>query len=99
LRTLIVIVIGIALLFVLIAIAAALSNRRIRGPFDGAMIFVWLWLAFVIVDGYVGVRGGHGLLMEIAIHALVFALPAGLAWYLSRQHRSTLLSAVSPRQE
>ena len=98
-RTLIVIVIGIAVLFIFIAVAAALSKRRTGKSLDGAMTFVWLWFAFVVVDCYVGVSAGHGLVMELLIHALVFALPAGLAWYLSRQHRSTHLSASVPPQE
>lgn len=88
-RTLIVIIIGIAVLFVFIALAAALSKRRAGNPLDGAMIFVWAWLVFAFIDCCLGVSAGHGLAMELMIHALLFALPAGLAWYLSRQHRST----------
>lgn len=97
-RTLIVIVIGIAVMFICIAVAAALSKRRPREPVDGAMVFVWLWLAFVVVDCYVGVSAGHGPVAELLIHALIFALPAALAWYLSRQHRSTHPAASVPPQ-
>jgi hypothetical protein len=99
LRTLLVILIGISVLFVCIAVASALNKGRASRPIDGAMIFVWLWLGFVIVDCYVGVRAGHGLALELALHALAFALPAGLAWYLSRRHRTTRPPAAAPLQE
>jgi hypothetical protein len=87
-RTLLVILIGIAALFVIIAIAAALNKGRSGRPIDGATVFVWLWLVFAIVDCYVGVSAGHGLALELAIHALVFAVPAALAWHLSRRQRA-----------
>ena len=87
-RTLLVILIGIAVLFAFIAIASALNKGRSGRPIDGAMIFVWLWLGFVIVDCSVGVSKGHGLGFELAIHALVFAVPAALAWYMSRRRRA-----------
>jgi len=99
LRTLLVILIGIALLFAFIAVAAAVNKGRHGTPLDGAMIFVWLWLGFVIVDCYVGVRAGHGLGLELAIHALVFAVPSAVAWYMSRRGRSGQLPAPSSRRE
>ncbi len=86
-RTLLVILIGITVLFAIVGIASTLSKGRSGKPIDGAMIFVWLWLGFVIVDCYVGVAAGHGLVLELAIHALVFAVPVALAWYLSRRNR------------
>lgn len=86
-RTLLLIVIGIAVLFFVIAVAAPLRNRRRGGPIDGAMVFAWLWLVFAIVDGYVGVSAGHGLVPEWAFHVVVFAVPAALAWYPSRGQR------------
>ncbi len=85
-RTLLVILIGIIVLFAVVGLASTLNRGRDGKPIDGAMIFVWLWLGFVLVDCYVGVKAGHGLFLELAIHALVFAVPTTLAWYLSRRH-------------
>ena len=93
-RTLLVIAIGIAVRFVVVAMAA-LRKRRRGGPIDGTMLFAWLWLVYAIVDCYVGVSAGHGRVPELAIYVLVLAAPAALARYLSRRQR------VSPplRQE
>jgi hypothetical protein len=87
LRTLLVILIGITALFASVGVASTLNKGRSGRPIDGAMVFVWLWLGFVLVDCYIGVRAGHGLALELAIHALVFAVPAALAWYLSRRNQ------------
>jgi hypothetical protein len=98
LRTLLVIVVGIAVLFAVIAIVSALNKGRSGKPIDGSITFIWLWLVFAITDCYVGVSAGHTLGLELAIHALVFAVPAALAWHLSRRNRTTD-SPESTRQQ
>jgi hypothetical protein len=97
LRTLLVIVIGIAMLFAVIAIVSALNKGRSGKPIDGATTFVWLWLVFAITDCYVGVNAGHDLGLELAIHALIFAVPVGLAWYLWRRSRARRPSESGPQ--
>jgi hypothetical protein len=86
-RTLIVILIGIVLAVAVRAVAGALARRRAGEHGDGSKLFIGLWAAFVVVDGYVGVTAGHSVASELAIHALVFVIPAGLAWYLAQRGR------------
>ena len=93
-RTTLIIALGVALAAAFDFFAAAMNGRR-RGPrsIDGGRIFIWAWLAFTLVDFVVGVMAGHGVMLELAIHALVFAVPATAAWYLSRRRR---LSGTPP---
>jgi len=84
-RTLLVIVIGIAFAVAFQRVAAKVNKRYGARKIDGGYWFIGLWLAFTLVDFAVGVAAGHGALLEVAIHALVFAVPAALAWYLSRR--------------
>jgi hypothetical protein len=85
-RTFLVIVVGVALA-VAFDLAAAAYNRRGRN-IDGGRWFIWAWLVFALADFGVGVAAGHGALLELAIHALVFAVPAAVAWHLSRRRRA-----------
>ena len=94
-RTTLIIALGVALAAAFDFLAAALSARRVGvRSIDGGRIFMWGWLAFTLVDFVVGVMAGHGAMLELAIHALVFAVPATAAWYLSRRRR---LSRTPPR--
>ena len=86
-RTFLVIALGCALAIVFDAVAAKVNRRYGSRNIDGGALFIWAWLAFTLVDFAVGVAAGHGALLEVAIHALVFAVPAALAWYLSRRRR------------
>jgi hypothetical protein len=84
-RTFIVIVIGVALAFAFDAIAAAVNSRRVTRGIDGGWLFIWAWLLIAVADFGVGVVSGHPVFTEVAIHALIFVVPAGVAWYLSRR--------------
>jgi hypothetical protein len=83
-RTAIVILIGVVLAVAFDAGAAA-WNRRAGRDTDGAHAFLWAWLAFTLADFGIGVAAGHGAVVELAIHALVFAVPAAVAVVLSRR--------------
>jgi hypothetical protein len=85
-RTAIVVVIGIALAAGF-DVGAAAWNRRAGRNADGMLGFLWTWLAFTLADFGIGVAAGHGAIMELAIHALVFAVPAAAAFVLSRRRR------------
>ena len=87
-RTLIAIVIGVALAFALDAIVAAVNSRRVTRGVDGGWLFIWAWLLISVADFGVGVATGHPVLVEVAVHALIFVVPAGVAWYLSRRRET-----------
>ena len=86
-RTTLIIALGAALAAAFDFLAALSVRRGAARGIDGGRIFIWAWLAFTLVDFVVGVMAGHGVMLELAIHALVFAVPATLAWYLSRRRR------------
>ena len=92
-RTFIVIVIGIALAGVVDAIAALVNDRRVTRGVDGGWLFIWAWLLVAIADFGVGVATGHPVLAEMAIHTLIFVLPAAVAWYLSRRRATPRVGA------
>ncbi len=87
-RTVLMTVIGVALAFAFDALAAALKRRGAARALDGGMLFVWIWLGIMIADFYLGVSEGNALPFEIAVHAFLFAVPAGVGWYLSRRRRA-----------
>lgn len=84
-RTLLMVLAGVVLALAFHLVAAAL-NRRGASRIDGARLFIWIWLAVASVDFWVGVDAGNSALLELGVHLLIFALPAALAWYLSRRH-------------
>ena len=87
-RTLLMTVIGVALAVAFDAVVAMLHQRRKSRDADGARLFIWIWLAITIVDFWVGVEDGHGILLELGVHLLIFVVPAAAAWYLSRRRRA-----------
>ncbi len=81
-------VIGLILLSVFVFVAAQINARKDKRTVDGAYLFVWVWLAVSIVNFCVGVFvANYSFATEIAVHVVVFGLPAGVAWYLSRKFR------------
>jgi hypothetical protein len=76
--------------FVVLAIfflGARLLNRGEGKPVDGAWIFIWVWLVAAVINMLVGVfAAGISLVIEIPVLAVVFGLPALVAWYLSRNY-------------
>ncbi|HEX9276804.1 MAG TPA: hypothetical protein VGA51_10470 [Casimicrobiaceae bacterium] len=92
-RTLLVTVIGLALAVAFDVVFELLRRRGKSGGADGARFFIWIWLAITIVDFWVGVEEGHGVPLELGVHALIFIVPAAAAWYLSRRRRA---STVKP---
>jgi hypothetical protein len=41
----------------------------------------------MVVDFYADVSEGNSIPLELGVHSLLFAVPAGAAWWLSRRHR------------
>ena len=92
-RTLLMTVIGVAFAVAFDIVVAALHQRGKSRGNDGARLFIWIWLAITIVDFWVGVEEGHAVSLELGVHALIFIVPAGAAWYLSRRRQA---STVKP---
>ena len=87
-RTLLMTVIGLALAVAFDVVLEMLRRRGKNRSADGARLFIWIWLAITAVDFWVGVEEGHGVSLELGVHALIFIVPAAAAWYLSRQRRA-----------
>jgi hypothetical protein len=57
--------------------------------FDGARIFIWVWLLGSLLNGAVGVFAAKiPLVNEIAAFIPIFGIPAAAAWYLSQRFRT-----------
>jgi hypothetical protein len=81
--------IGLILLSVFVFVTAQINQRNNRRGVDGAWIFIWVWLVVSTLNFFVGVVvAGYSVVTEIAVHVLVFGLPGGVAWYLSRKRRA-----------
>jgi len=76
--------------FVVLAIfflGSRLLNRGQDRKIDGAWIFIWVWLVAAVINLLVGVfAAGIPLIVEIPVLAVVFGVPALVAWYLSRTY-------------
>jgi hypothetical protein len=76
--------------FVVLAIfflGARLLNSGQDRKIDGAWIFIWVWLVAAVINLLVGVfAAGIPLIVEIPVLAVVFGVPALVAWYLSRTY-------------
>jgi len=92
-RTLLMVGIGLVLALFFDWIVAGLHKRESSRHGSGAELFLWIWIAVVSVDFWVGVDAGNGVLLELGVHVLVFALPAALAWYLARRRRAQRAAA------
>jgi uncharacterized membrane protein YwaF len=81
--------IGLILLSVFVFITAQINQRNNRRAVNGAGIFIWVWLVVSTLNFIVGVVvAGYSVATEVAVHVVVFGLPAGVAWYLSRKRRA-----------
>ena len=60
-----------------------------RGVADGARVFVWPWLAASLINMLVGVYWANlPYSAEIPVLAVVFGVPAALAWLVARRFGS-----------
>lgn len=81
--------IGLILLSVFVFVTAQINQRNNRRGVDGAWIFIWVWLVVSMLNFIVGVVvAGYSVATEVVVHVIVFGLPAGVAWYLSRKRRA-----------
>jgi hypothetical protein len=84
-RTAAMIVVGVVLAIAFDLIVAALKRRGHATGTDAGRLFITIWLGIMVVDFYVGVSEGNAIPLELGVHALLFLVPAGLAWWLSRR--------------
>jgi hypothetical protein len=85
-RTATMIVIGVVVALAFDLVVAALKARGHARETDAGRLFMLIWLGIMIVDFYIGVSEGNTVPLELGAHALVFAVPAAVAWWLTR-HR------------
>jgi hypothetical protein len=90
--------IGLLLLAVVHFGTAMLNRRRAGRPLNGHYAFICVWLAVSAVNFFIGVVvAGYGVLTELAVHAVIFGVPAGIAWYLARHGAQRRLPAGDMR--
>jgi hypothetical protein len=71
-----------------LVVIARMINASGRA-FDGARIFIWVWLLASLLNGAVGVFAAKiPLVNEIAAFIPIFGIPAAAAWYLSQRFRT-----------
>lgn len=88
-RTLLMVVTGVVLALAFHLIGAALNRKSAGRPGSSERLFIWIWLAVASVDFWVGVEAGNAASLELGVHVLIFALPAALAWHLSRRRQGS----------
>ncbi len=81
-RTLIIILVGLALLVFLLLI----SKREKRGR--AALAFIGLWLVASSVNLGIGLSHGYSLAEELLVHAVLFGIPAVAALAAWRRFRA-----------
>jgi hypothetical protein len=86
-RTAAMIVVGVVLAIAFDLVVSALKRRGRARETDGGHLFILIWLGVMVVDFYAGVSEGNSIPLELGVHSLLFAVPAGAAWWLSRRHR------------
>ena len=87
-RTAAMIVIGVVLAIVFDLVVSWLKRTGRARQSDSGRLFILIWLGIMVVDFYAGVSEGNSVALELGVHALVFALPAGAAWWLSRRRQA-----------
>lgn len=77
---------GFAVLIVIFALAYAVNRRAGREVLNGLRVFLIVWAMVCLWNGYTGVvKAGYSVLAELAVHVVVFGLPALCAWLAARQ--------------
>jgi hypothetical protein len=78
--------IGLVVLAAFILVARSLNRGR---AVDGALPFIWVWLIASIANGAIGVSlAGIPLLNEVGAFIPIFGVPAAVAWYFARRHKT-----------
>lgn len=87
-RTLLLTLVGVLVLLAFVAISKAVNRGKGTPGINAPRAFIFLWLGISAAHFYIGVaREGYPVTMELAIHAIIFGVPALLAWYLAQRAR------------
>jgi FtsH-binding integral membrane protein len=77
---------GFAVLIVVFGLSYAVNRSKGRPVLNGLRIFLIVWALVSLWNGYTGVtKAGYSVLAELAVHVVVFGLPALCAWLLARK--------------
>lgn len=74
---------GLVALGVFAGIAVLLE----KSPAAGARLFILPWLLVSLVNLYIGTTHGHTVIGELPFLAIVFGVPAGVAWFIVQRYR------------
>lgn len=76
-------VLGLALLAAFWFAGRLLNARAGRAVINGPRIFLLVWAAVSVYNGYIGVtKAGYSVQAELLVHLVVFGLPAATAVFL-----------------
>lgn len=76
-------VLGLVLLAAFWFVGRQLNARAGRQVVNGPRLFLPVWLAVSVYNGYVGVtKAGYSVQAELLVHIVVFGLPAAVAIFL-----------------
>jgi hypothetical protein len=75
--------------FVVLGVVVGITRLLNKQPADGAQAFIWLWLVASLINGAYGYFGHNiPLINEVGAFIVIFGVPAGAAWYLSKRSKS-----------
>ena len=87
-RTAAMIVVGVVLAIAFDLLVSWLKRTGRARRTDSGRLFTLIWLGIMVADFYAGVSEGNSVALELGVHALMFAVPAGAAWWLSRRRQA-----------
>lgn len=70
----------------LISLGLFVGLAKNKAACAGRFIPVWLVLCLLHLGYGVG-KAGYPFLTELGVHVIVFGVPAGVAWYLTRKFK------------
>lgn len=77
---------GLVLLGAVVLAARLLARFNVTLPVSATTLFIGLWAGAAIVNFYLGVtRAGIPVLTELGASAVIFAVPAAIAWFLTNR--------------
>ena len=80
-RTLLIIVVGVAVLALMLFL-----GRRFQAASAAVRLFLAFWFFIAAINMWIGIStAGYTFVEELPVFVLIFGLPAGMAWYLTKK--------------